>query len=282
MWRIRTLIASSMRWPTPVDGSCWSGSAGARLRSASSGDRCRCRSPRSCSTCRSSRRAVWCGRGRSVAPAPAASTWQPCGRPSTGCRSAAVSSSGAWIGSATIWPGPPTGPRRATSPELTRRTHDRALRPARHVRDRARLPGARVPRVFAAFATKEAKEVWGDTGDLSEPGADAAEFEFDFRVGGHERFGFGYQGVSYRYDARYYEIAPGQRIIYSYEMYADGVRISVSVATIEFAPTADGTGTTLTWTEQGAFLDGFDGPDASSLRQGGTEEMLEGLANYLA
>ncbi len=136
-------------------------------------------------------------------------------------------------------------------------------------------------RVFAAFTTKEAKDAWGDTGDLSEPGADAAESEFDFRVGGHERFGFGYQGVSYRYDARYYEIAPGQRIIYSYEMYADGVRISVSVATIEFTATADGTGTTLTWTEQGAFLDGFDGPDASSLRQGGTEEMLEGLAKYL-
>ena len=65
-------------------------------------------------------------------------------------------------------------------------------------------------------------------------------------------------------------------------MYADGVRISVSVATIEFAAAADGTGTTLTWTEQGAFLDGFDGPDASSLRQGGTEEMLAGLAKYLA
>ena len=47
-------------------------------------------------------------------------------------------------------------------------------------------------------------------------------------------------------------------------------------------PSADGPGTSLTWTEQGAFLDGFDGPDASSLRRGGTEEMLEGLAKYLA
>ena len=27
-------------------------------------------------------------------------------------------------------------------------------------------------RVFAAFTTKEAKEAWGDTGDLSEPGAE--------------------------------------------------------------------------------------------------------------
>ena len=109
----------------------------------------------------------------------------------------------------------------------------------------------------------------------------AAQSAFDFRVGGHERFGFGYQGVSYRYDARYYEITPGRRIIDSYEMYADEVRISVSIATIEFAGSADGTGTSLTWTEQGAFLDGFDGPDASSLRQGGTEAMLEGLAKYL-
>jgi uncharacterized protein YndB with AHSA1/START domain len=135
-------------------------------------------------------------------------------------------------------------------------------------------------RVFAAFASKEAKEAWGDTGDLAEPGADAGETEFDFTVGGHERFGFGYQGVSYRYDACYYDIVPDQRIIYSYEMYADGARISVSVATIEFAATADGTA--LTWTEQGAYLDGFDGAEAPQFRREGTEEMLAGLAKYLA
>jgi uncharacterized protein YndB with AHSA1/START domain len=145
-----------------------------------------------------------------------------------------------------------------------------------------RVYPAPASRVFASFASKEAKDTWGDTGDLSEPGPDAGESEFDFRVGGNERFGFGYQGISYRYDARYYEIIQDQRIIYSYEMYANGVRFSVSVAAIQFTPTPDGTGTTLTWTEQGAFLDGFDGPDASSLRQGGTEAMLQGLALYLA
>jgi uncharacterized protein YndB with AHSA1/START domain len=135
-------------------------------------------------------------------------------------------------------------------------------------------------RVFAAFATKEAKDAWGDTGDLTEPGADASDMEFDFRIGGHERFGFGYQGTGYRYDACYYDIVPDQRIIYSYEMYADGARISVSVATIEFAATADGTA--LTWTEQGAYLDGFDGADAPQFRKEGTAEMLDGLAKYLA
>ena len=139
---------------------------------------------------------------------------------------------------------------------------------------------AAVSRVFAAFASKEAKDAWGDTGDLSEPGPDAGESEFDFRIGGHERFGMGYQGITYRYDARYYDIAPDQRIIYSYEMYANDARISVSVATIEFAATAEGTA--LTWTEQGAYLDGFDGDEAPRLRQGGTAEMLDGLAKYLA
>ena len=135
-------------------------------------------------------------------------------------------------------------------------------------------------RVFAAFASKEAKDAWGDTGDLSEPGPDAGDTEFDFRIGGRERFGIGYQGTSFRYDALYYDIVPDQRIIYSYEMYADGARISVSVATIEFAATAGGTA--LTWTEQGAYLDGFDGPEAPQLRRGGTAEMLDGLAKYLA
>ena len=136
------------------------------------------------------------------------------------------------------------------------------------------------PRVFAAFAAKEAKEAWGDTGDLAAPAAADSDTEFTFKLGGHERFGFGYQGVSYRYDARYYDIVPDQRIIYSYEMYADGARISVSVATIEFRATAGGTA--LTWTEQGAYLDGFDGTAGPQLRKEGTLEMLDGLAKYLA
>ena len=135
-------------------------------------------------------------------------------------------------------------------------------------------------RVFAAFASKEAKDTWGDTGDIASAEPATGPPEFDFRVGGHERFGTVYQGVRYTYDAIYYDIVPGQRLVYSYEMYAKGVRFSVSVATIEFASTDDGT--TLTWTEQGAYLDGLDGQDAPRLRQEGTSEMLDGLAKYLA
>ena len=135
-------------------------------------------------------------------------------------------------------------------------------------------------RVFAAFASREAKDAWGDTGDIAEAEPTTGQAEFDFRVGGHERFGIVNQDVTYTYDAIYYDIVPGQRLVYSYEMYAAGVRFSVSVATIEFVETDDGT--TLTWTEQGAYLDGLDGPEAPRLRQGGTSEMLDGLAKYLA
>ena len=133
-------------------------------------------------------------------------------------------------------------------------------------------------RVFAAFASEEAKTAWGDTGDIETP-ADAKPSQFDFRVGGRERFTVEAQGSVYRYDALYYDIVPDQRIVYSYEMYADGARISVSVATIEFAKSGDGTA--LTWTEQGAYLDGVDGPQAPALRKEGTTEMLDGLTRYL-
>ena len=93
------------------------------------------------------------------------------------------------------------------------------------------------PRVFAAFASEEAKTAWGDTGGIETP-ADAGPPEFDFRVGGRERFTVTAGGSTYRYNALYYDIVPDQRIVYSYEMYADGARISVSVATLEFTKTA--------------------------------------------
>lgn len=134
-------------------------------------------------------------------------------------------------------------------------------------------------RVFAAFASAEAKNVWGDTGNLESVEGEAGQSEFDFRVGGRERFGVKIDGTTFRYDALYWDIVPGQRIIYAYEMYAGDVRISVSVTTIQFAKTDDGSA--LTYTEQGAYLDGFDGVDAPRLREEGTTEMINNLDNFL-
>ncbi|GIH08293.1 activator of HSP90 ATPase [Rhizocola hellebori] len=135
-------------------------------------------------------------------------------------------------------------------------------------------------RVFAAFASAKAKDAWGSVSEHEIADGAAGEQQFDFRPGGRELFGVKARGATYRYDARYYDIVPDHRIVYSYEMYADDVRISVSVATIELAKSA--AGTTLTWTEQGVYLDGIDGAQAPALRVGGTNELLDGLARYLA
>lgn len=132
--------------------------------------------------------------------------------------------------------------------------------------------------VFAAFADAEAKTQWTNPPDEEPVGDTAGYLEFDFRVGGRERFGFTESdGRKMAYDALYYDIVPERRIVYSYEMFADGARISVSVATIEFVK--DATGTALTWTEQGAYLDGLDQP---ALREGGTAWMLDNMAEHVA
>lgn len=70
---------------------------------------------------------------------------------------------------------------------------------------------------------------------------------------------------------------PGERIVYAYSMHLDERRISDSLATIEFR--AKGKGTTLVFTEQGAFLDGYD--DVAG-REHGTRIGLDNLAAALA
>jgi uncharacterized protein YndB with AHSA1/START domain len=138
---------------------------------------------------------------------------------------------------------------------------------------------ATASRVFAAFASVEAKNVWGPTSEREPADGEAGIDELDFRPGGRERFAVRMRGAIYRYEALYYDIVPDQRIVYSYEMYADDVRISVSVATIELAKSA--AGTVVTWTEQGTYLDGIDGAQAPVLRIGGTNELLDSLTGYL-
>ena len=127
-------------------------------------------------------------------------------------------------------------------------------------------------RVFAAWASRDAKVRWfGDGGDM--PG-----FELDFRVGGTEAFSGGPPGGAvHTYRATYQDIVPNERIVYGYTMDADSTRISVSVTTVEFASAGDGT--TLTFTEQGVFLDGHDTP---AIREKGTSELLDQLGASLA
>lgn len=130
---------------------------------------------------------------------------------------------------------------------------------------------AQPPRVFAAWATAEAKSQW--FGPRTMDG-----YDFDFRLGGSEQFAAdGPDGARYRYIALYQDIVPDERIVYTYEMYRDEHRISVSVATIEFAASAQGTA--LTVTEQGVYLDGHD---TAAIREHGTRELIEMLAKVVA
>jgi uncharacterized protein YndB with AHSA1/START domain len=130
-------------------------------------------------------------------------------------------------------------------------------------------------RVFAAFADEVSKSQWAFEPELDQG---RARSEFDFRVGGRERFVARVpDGPTYRYDALYYDIVADQRIVYCYEMYADDDRISVSVATIELAK--DAVGTALTYTEQGAYLDGLD---KAENREAGTAEQLDKLREVLS
>jgi|SRR5215469_2327068 len=129
--------------------------------------------------------------------------------------------------------------------------------------------------VFEAWADAAAKQVWMDDPDFK---SDGTEYSLDFQIGGHERFGgLLPDGQSYRYDAQYYDIVPDQRIVYSYEMYGGQERTSVSLTTVEIAGEAGGT--KLTYTEQGAFLDGIDKPEE---REHGVGFILDGLGSYLA
>ncbi len=129
-------------------------------------------------------------------------------------------------------------------------------------------------RVFAAWADPEAKARW-----FGPPDEGVEEFELDFQVGGRE-FSRGTvpdgEGT-YIYEARYQDIVPDERIVYAYDMHLDGTRISVSLGTVELKP--DGDGTALTYTEQGAFLDGLDDPEQ---RKQGTGGLLDALGEELA
>jgi uncharacterized protein YndB with AHSA1/START domain len=135
-----------------------------------------------------------------------------------------------------------------------------------------RVYDAKPARVFAAWADPVAKAVW-----FGGPDNGNTEYQLDFRVGGREiNKGGGAGGPVYTYDAVYRDIAQDERIVYTYEMYLDEARISVSVTTVELA--AEGAGTRLTFTEYGVFLDGLDTP---ALREQGTGQLLDGLGSAL-
>jgi uncharacterized protein YndB with AHSA1/START domain len=127
-------------------------------------------------------------------------------------------------------------------------------------------------RVFRAFADPAVKARWfGGPDDWSDP-----ETVLQFRVGGREYHRSMVADQVHTFESRLWDIVPGQRIVFAYDMHVDNVRISVSLATVELE--AAGSGTRLVYTEQGAFLDGFDAPLS---RRDGTGGLLDALGAEL-
>jgi uncharacterized protein YndB with AHSA1/START domain len=126
-------------------------------------------------------------------------------------------------------------------------------------------------RVFAAFADEATKRRWFAEGE----GWEIFEYSLDFRVGGAEtsRFRYG-DGPEVRLDAVVQDIIPDRRIVLVYRMAMGPKPLSVSLATMELAPS--GKGTRLTYTEQGAYF------DTSIASAKGHEEGCRGLFERLA
>jgi uncharacterized protein YndB with AHSA1/START domain len=128
--------------------------------------------------------------------------------------------------------------------------------------------------VYRAWVNPQAKARWfnGPPDKWSEQVR-----EMDVRVGGRDRLvGKFIDGSESRFEALYFDVVPEKRLVYTYDMYWQGNKISVSLASIEFV--LAGKGTKLVVTEQHAFLDGYE--DGGS-RERGTRSLLENLAASL-
>ncbi len=130
--------------------------------------------------------------------------------------------------------------------------------------------------VFAAFADQGKKRRWFAEGQ----GHELQQFELDFRVGGTERLkyqlkaGTPVAGMVITNEGRYQEIVPDQRIVTAHTMDLGEKRILISLVTVEFLPTGEGTDLILTL--QGIYLSGPNGLTPPML-EAGWRALLETL-----
>lgn len=133
-----------------------------------------------------------------------------------------------------------------------------------------RVLNASPARVFAAYASLEAKSAWFKAPSEFE----TLDRDFDFRVGGVERFRARWpSGLISDFRATYHDIVENERIILVYDLFHDDDMLSVSLMTLEFR--AEGDRTRLLHTEQGCYLSG--GEEAVKGREHGTAWHLDNL-----
>jgi uncharacterized protein YndB with AHSA1/START domain len=133
-----------------------------------------------------------------------------------------------------------------------------------------RVLDASPARVFAAYSSLEAKSAWFKAPTEVE----TLDRDFDFRVGGRERFHARWPGgMVTDFQATYHDIVRNERIILVYDMFHNGEKLSVSLLTLEFR--AEGERTRLLHTEQGSYLVG--GAEALRSREHGTTWHVDNL-----
>ena len=139
--------------------------------------------------------------------------------------------------------------------------------------------------VFSAYADVSVRRRW-----FRMPGSPAdAYHSLDFGVGGSEvsRGVFAPLGelgpaerISYR--SVFWDVVPGSRLVFGYELMLNDVRRWVSLVTIELSPVASVAGTRLRHSEQYVFLAyAEDGAHDVAHLKGSTQLQLNGLAAAL-
>jgi uncharacterized protein YndB with AHSA1/START domain len=101
---------------------------------------------------------------------------------------------------------------------------------------------APLERVFSEFADPVARSRW------SPPSNDVLIYdETDFRVGGRDVFRCGPQNdPKFRGETSYHVIVPNKRVVSNETLDADGQRLAVSLNTLDFEATGEGTNLKLT------------------------------------
>lgn len=133
-----------------------------------------------------------------------------------------------------------------------------------------RVLAATPARVFAAYSTLEAKMAWFKAPSEIE----TLNRDFDFRVGGKERFHARWpDGRVTDFQATYHDIVENARIVLVYDMFHNDEKLSVSLQTLEFRP--EGEKTRLIHTEQGSYFTG--GIEAVKGREHGTTWHVDNL-----
>jgi uncharacterized protein YndB with AHSA1/START domain len=131
-----------------------------------------------------------------------------------------------------------------------------------------------VTAVWHALSDNDARDQWFTAGEVFQ----ASEKSHEFRVGGHGiEDGQWHGGPRSRFHSTYTDIVDQRRIVFTYDMWADGRHMSTSLTTIALEPY--GGQTHLTYTEQGVHFDGLDSPEG---REEGTMGLLDQLGSYLS